>query len=47
MFWADRYAEGESWEIDRNNTAEALSRHANMRADMVVEGRTELSVACC
>ena len=43
MFWAGRYAEGRSLEIDRNDTAEALSRYANMRTDMMMEGRTELS----
>ena len=49
MFWAGRYGGGgvvESLEIDRNDTSEALSRHANMRADMMMEGRTELSMAC-
>ena len=39
--------EGKSLEIDRNETAEALSQHANMEADMMMEGRTELSMACC
>ena len=37
---------GGSLEIDGNDTAEALSRHANMRADMMMEGTTELTMAC-
>ena len=37
---------GGGLEIDRNDMAEALSRHPNMRADMMIEERTELSMAC-
>ena len=44
MFWVGRYAEGRSLEIDRNDTADALSRHANMRTDTMMEGMTELSI---
>ena len=47
MFWAGRYGEGKSLEIHRNDTTEALSRHANMRADIMMEWRTDISVACC
>ena len=47
MFWAGHYGERKSLEIDRNDTTEALSQHANMRADKMMEGVTEICMACC
>ena len=47
LFWAGCYGERNRMEIDISDTTQALSRHANMRADMMIERSTEVSMACC